>query len=184
MTAGSGGFRRAPLFRNKQPLRIGNSVMTSHTGYLLMADIPGYTAYLTSSEQEHATPILRSLLTTLVEQIGEPLHLGGMEGDAILAFSTQQEFPSGEALFCAKRRAVRRALFSLPPAQKCPSPWQRATSYRARVGRRGSSPCRAGSCSMPKIRPTATRCSAEMPSGSALRRRFRSAESVISGRTA
>lgn len=71
--------------------------MTSHTGYLLMADISGYTAYLTSSEQEHATPILRSLLTSMVEQIGEPLHLGGMEGDAVLAFSTQQEFPDGES---------------------------------------------------------------------------------------
>jgi uncharacterized protein YndB with AHSA1/START domain len=71
--------------------------MPSQTGYLLMADISGYTAYLTSSEQEHATPILRSLLSTLVEQIGEPMQLGGMEGDAVLAYSTKQEFPDGEA---------------------------------------------------------------------------------------
>ena len=46
-----------------------NAAMTSHTGYLLIADISGYTAYLTSSEQEHANPILKSLLTTLVEQV-------------------------------------------------------------------------------------------------------------------
>ncbi len=70
--------------------------MTAHTGYLLIADISGYTAYLTSSEQEHANPILRSLLTALVEQIGDPLHLWHMEGDAVLAYSTKQEFPSGD----------------------------------------------------------------------------------------
>jgi uncharacterized protein YndB with AHSA1/START domain len=70
--------------------------MTSHTGYLLIADISGYTAYLTSSEQEHANPILKSLLTTLVENIDEPLHLWHMEGDAVLAFTTDQPFPSGE----------------------------------------------------------------------------------------
>ncbi len=49
--------------------------MTSHTGFLLIADISGYTAYLASSEQEHANPIPKSLLTTLVEKIDEPLHL-------------------------------------------------------------------------------------------------------------
>lgn len=71
--------------------------MTTHTGYMLVADISGYTAYLTSSEQDHAAPIIRSLLTALVEQIGEPLHLWGMEGDAVLAYTTDQRFPSGEA---------------------------------------------------------------------------------------
>lgn len=70
--------------------------MTTHTGYLLIADISGYTQFLTSSEQDHANPILRSLLTSLVEQVGEPLNLWKMEGDAVLAYSTQQEFPSGE----------------------------------------------------------------------------------------
>ena len=49
--------------------------MTATTGYLLIADISGYTAYLTSSELEHANPVLRSLLTAMVEQIGEPLSL-------------------------------------------------------------------------------------------------------------
>ena len=70
--------------------------MTSHTGYLLIADISGYTAYLTSSEQDHANPILRSLLSSMVEQVGDPLHLWKMEGDAVLAYSTKQAFPSGE----------------------------------------------------------------------------------------
>jgi uncharacterized protein YndB with AHSA1/START domain len=70
--------------------------MTTHTGYLLIADISGYTAYLTSSEQDHANPILSSLLTSLVEQIGDPLHLWKLEGDAVLAYSSKQDYPSGE----------------------------------------------------------------------------------------
>ncbi len=70
--------------------------MTIHTGYMLIADISGYTAFLTSSEQDHANPILHSLLTSLVEQVGDPLHFWRMDGDAVLAYSTDQEFPSGE----------------------------------------------------------------------------------------
>lgn len=71
--------------------------MTEHTGYLLIADISGYTAFLTSSEQDHANPILHSLLSSLVEQVGDPLHFWRMDGDAVLAYSTSREFPSGEA---------------------------------------------------------------------------------------
>ena len=70
--------------------------MTAHKGYLLIADISGYTAFLTSSEQDHANPILHSLLTSLVEQVGEPLHFWRMDGDAVLTYSTGQDFPSGE----------------------------------------------------------------------------------------
>jgi uncharacterized protein YndB with AHSA1/START domain len=70
--------------------------MAAHNGYLMIADISGYTAFLTSSEQDHANPILQSLLTSLVEQVGDPLHFWRMDGDAVLAYSTRQEFPSGE----------------------------------------------------------------------------------------
>ena len=70
--------------------------MTIHNGYLLIADISGYTAFLTSSEQDHANPILKSLLTSLFEQVGDPLQFWRMDGDAVLAYSSNQDFPSGE----------------------------------------------------------------------------------------
>ena len=70
--------------------------MATHTGYLLIADISGFTQFLTSSEQDHANPILQGLLGALVEQVGEPMHFWKMDGDAVLAYSTQQEFPTGE----------------------------------------------------------------------------------------
>ncbi|MGI9367251.1 MAG: DUF2652 domain-containing protein [Ruegeria sp.] len=69
---------------------------TTHTGYLLIADITGYTQFMTSSEMEHANPILQSLLGVLLEQVGDPLHFWKTEGDAVLAYSTRQDFPSGE----------------------------------------------------------------------------------------
>lgn len=70
--------------------------MEAQNGYLLIADISGYTAFLTSSEQGHANPILHSLLTSLVEQVNEPLRFWRMDGDAVLAYSTHEGFPSGE----------------------------------------------------------------------------------------
>jgi hypothetical protein len=70
--------------------------MTNHTGYLLIADVSGYTHFMTSSELDHANPIIQSLLRTLVEQIGAPMHFWKMDGDAVLSYSTAEKFPSGE----------------------------------------------------------------------------------------
>ena len=92
--------------------------MTTHTGYLLIADISGYTQFLTSSEQAHANPILQSLLTSLLEQVGELLHFWKMEGDAVQAYSTQQEFPSGETFLTICETSITR----LPTADRTSSP--------------------------------------------------------------
>ena len=91
--------------------------MPLHQGYLLIADISGYTAYLTSTELDHANPILRSLLEAIVTEVGEPLHLWRMEGDAVLAYSREHGFPSGDAFlaicenlyraFIARRTDIR-----------------------------------------------------------------------------
>ena len=70
--------------------------MASHTGYLLIADISGYTAYLTSTEMDHATPVIASLLEAMIERLGDPLHLWRTEGDAVLAYTTDQTFPDGD----------------------------------------------------------------------------------------
>ncbi|UWQ42431.1 DUF2652 domain-containing protein [Leisingera aquaemixtae] len=76
--------------------------MTAQNGYLLIADISGYTQFLTSSELDHANPILQSLLQAVAEQVGEPLHFWKLEGDAVLAYSTRAELVSGDLLltFC------------------------------------------------------------------------------------
>lgn len=78
--------------------------MTAQNGYLLIADISGYTQFLTSSELDHANPILQSLLQAVAGQVNEPLHFWKLEGDAVLAYSTRQELVSGDLLltFCEK----------------------------------------------------------------------------------
>jgi len=70
--------------------------MASHRGYLLIADLSGYTAYLTTTEMAHANPVIMSLLEVLVARLGDPLHLWRMEGDAVLAYTTDKDFPSGD----------------------------------------------------------------------------------------
>lgn len=70
--------------------------MTSHRGYLIMADLSGYTAYLTTTELDHATPIIASLLESMVERLGAPIEPFRLEGDALVAYSTDEHFPSGE----------------------------------------------------------------------------------------
>lgn len=70
--------------------------MTTNQGYLLIADLSGYTAYLTSTELDHANKVLASLLEVLVARLGDPLHLWRLEGDAVLAYTTDPDFPSGD----------------------------------------------------------------------------------------
>lgn len=57
-----------------------------HEGCLLIADISGYTVYLSKSELDHAQATLTSLLELLVEQTRPPLHISRLEGDAIISY--------------------------------------------------------------------------------------------------
>jgi uncharacterized protein YndB with AHSA1/START domain len=62
-------------------------VPKTHEGLLLIADITGYTGYLTASELEHAQGVLESLLGVLVDHTKPPLQISGFEGDAILSYT-------------------------------------------------------------------------------------------------
>jgi hypothetical protein len=57
---------------------------TKH-GYLVLADISGYTGYLAQVELEHAHEILADLLETIIEQFRTILHISKLEGDAVFA---------------------------------------------------------------------------------------------------
>ncbi len=63
-----------------------NWVMAStQTGVLLIADITGYSQFLSSSELEHANQVLEALLGLLVDMTKPPLRIAGLEGDAVLS---------------------------------------------------------------------------------------------------
>lgn len=63
--------------------------MSKH-GYLLIADITGYTRFLTGSELDHAEGILEELFEVILDCLKSPLTLSNLQGDAFLAFANDE----------------------------------------------------------------------------------------------
>jgi len=70
---------------------------TQH-GYLVIADISGFTSYLAKVELEHAHEILTDLLETIVKEFKTLLTISKLEGDAVFAYVSQADTPGGERL--------------------------------------------------------------------------------------
>ena len=70
---------------------------TQH-GYLVLADISGYTSYLAQVELEHAHEILTDLLVVIVDQFKQVLTISKLEGDAVFANINDSGMPNGERL--------------------------------------------------------------------------------------
>ena len=70
---------------------------TKH-GYLVLADISGYTSYLAQVELEHAHEILTDLLETIVGQFKQMLTISKLEGDAVFANVDEEKLPRPETL--------------------------------------------------------------------------------------
>ena len=58
-------------------------------GYLVIADISGYTMFLSESELEHAQAILQSLLEIMIRNTHLPLIISRLEGDAVISYTPQ-----------------------------------------------------------------------------------------------
>ena len=67
-------------------------------GYLLLADITGYTAYLAGVELTHAQEILAELLELIVQRFEPPLTIAKLEGDAVFAYAPLERVPRNETL--------------------------------------------------------------------------------------
>src|SRR3970282_268356 len=70
---------------------------TQH-GYLVLADISGYTSYLAGTELEHSQEVLTELLELIVARLTPTLTLSKLEGDAVFASAPEARFSRGEAL--------------------------------------------------------------------------------------
>ena len=86
--------------------------MAVDTGCLVIADISGYTSYLTGVELEHSHDVLADLLDTIVGQAEGVLTLAKLEGDAIFWYGhgqadAQALLPTLEAIYVMFRRRVR-----------------------------------------------------------------------------
>ena len=54
-------------------------------GVLVLADISGFTAFVTATELEHGPPIIAELLGAVMRQLSPPLEIQEVEGDAVFA---------------------------------------------------------------------------------------------------
>lgn len=57
---------------------------TDH-GFLVLADVSGFTAFVTTTELEHGSEIIAALLDEVVAHLSPPLEIQEIEGDAVFA---------------------------------------------------------------------------------------------------
>jgi len=67
-------------------------------GHLVIADISGYTQFLTDSELDHANGIVGDLLTSITSAIRAPLTVSSIEGDAVFMYGSTPEGMSGQTI--------------------------------------------------------------------------------------
>ncbi len=82
--------------------------MTTSNGYLLLADITGYTRFLASTPTEVGGNIATSLLETLLGTVFPPFKVANIEGDAVFIYAPDDGTASGQtvleavdSLYCA-----------------------------------------------------------------------------------
>jgi hypothetical protein len=73
------------------------SNVTQH-GYLVIADISGYTSFVAKTELEHSHEILSELLSLLVDKFKALMTISKLEGDAVFAYTAEEKIPRGETL--------------------------------------------------------------------------------------
>lgn len=69
-----------------------------HSGYLVLADLSGFTPFVASTEVDHAQGILSNLLGLLRRALTPTLRLAEVEGDALFLFASAQALARGETL--------------------------------------------------------------------------------------
>jgi hypothetical protein len=91
----------------------------THEGYFLIADITGYTRYLSESELEHAQDTLTALLELLVENTRPPLVISRLAGDAVISYGLRENFLQGQTFiekiedtYVAFRKAIDRLVLN------------------------------------------------------------------------
>ena len=82
--------------RNGEP--ISSDEVGVVEGYLLLADISGYTAFLTGTELEHGHAIVTELTKLIRSRLVPPMRFVKLEGDAVFCFASGDAFPDGEQI--------------------------------------------------------------------------------------
>ena len=67
-------------------------------GALVLADISGFTEFVTSTELEHGSQIIAALLEVVMLRLSPPLEIQEVEGDAVFALGADGTLPTGHLL--------------------------------------------------------------------------------------
>lgn len=70
----------------------------TQNGYLILADISGYTSFVAQTEIEHADLALSYLLEAIIDKMNGMFTIAKLEGDAVFAYVEESRLPEGNAL--------------------------------------------------------------------------------------
>jgi hypothetical protein len=70
----------------------------TQTGYLVLADISGFTSFVAQTEIDHAHLALSFLLETIMEKLSSLLTIFQLEGDAVFAYVEESQLQEGKSL--------------------------------------------------------------------------------------
>ena len=71
----------------------------TQTGYLVLADISGYTSFVAQTEIQHAEKAISILLESVIGKLDEMLTIVELEGDAVFAYVPEDRMPDCNAMF-------------------------------------------------------------------------------------
>ena len=95
---------------------------STHDGTLVLADISGFTAFVTATELEHGPQIIAALLEAVMRRLSPPLDIQEVEGDAVFAVGADGSVPARARLldvFDDAFAAFKRLQRELADDQSC-----------------------------------------------------------------
>lgn len=106
---------------------MSNSGASVIYAYFVIADISGYTKFMSETAIEHAKGILESLFGSMLPAIRSPLTISGLQGDAVFAYALKNEVMSqqfildfAEQLYCVFAHAKEKMLINTAcPCDAC-----------------------------------------------------------------
>lgn len=67
-------------------------------GYIILADISGFTSFMEETEITHSSSILSNIIELIIKQLTPTLNLAEVEGDAVFAYAAESQVSRGELL--------------------------------------------------------------------------------------
>lgn len=97
--------------------------MAVENGYLVIADISGYTEFSIQSEIDHAEGVMKGLIGTILEAMKTPFRVAKLEGDAVFSYIPTDSFSQNQSLLEALDNiycSFSDALFQMQKNTTCP----------------------------------------------------------------